>query len=109
MKRFMVLVAIVAGMFGTDVTASAAEPQPTTISIPGLHCMSCAKKVAGELYKVSGVATVQADIKTKILVVIPKEGIVLSPKAIWEAVEKTEESPTKLTGPSGTFSAKPKS
>lgn len=106
-RQLIAVFALACVMFAQAGTARAAEPVPTTISIPDLHCMNCAKRIGAELYKVSGVAAVQADIKTKTLIVTPKAGVALSPKALWEAVELAEEAPAKLTGPGGTFSKKP--
>jgi hypothetical protein len=34
---------------------------------------------------------------------------VLSPRGLWEALEKIEKPPTRLEGPSGVFTAKPAS
>jgi hypothetical protein len=40
--------------------------------------------------------------------VTPQPKTVLSPKALWEAVEKAKKTPAKLAGPGGTFTARPK-
>jgi hypothetical protein len=53
------------------------------------------------------VAKAEADLKAKTITVTPKVGAVLSPKAVWEAIEQADEVPTKLTGPSGIFTKKP--
>ncbi|MBX7102605.1 MAG: heavy-metal-associated domain-containing protein [Gemmataceae bacterium] len=90
-------------------TAAAADPVPTKITIPDLHCMGCAKSVVAQLTAVTGVAKAEPDLATKTITVTPKAGVVLSPKKLWEAVEdKAQKKPTKLDGPSGTFSSKPK-
>ncbi|MBY0232500.1 MAG: heavy-metal-associated domain-containing protein [Gemmataceae bacterium] len=89
--------------------AWAADPVPTTVIVPGADCPSCAKKVADRLYAVAGVATVRADVKAQALVVTPRPGQALSPRALWEAVEKSGKTPSRLEGPSGTFTAKPAS
>lgn len=85
----------------------AANPAPTTIAIPDLECQGCAKKVAAQVYAVPGVATVQANVQGKTATITPKPEAVLSPRALWEAVEKAGKQPAKLEGPSGTFTAKP--
>lgn len=87
----------------------AAETAATTITLQDMHCEGCAKKVGGKLTAVSGVAKVEYDVEQKIMVVTPKDNVVLSPKALWQAVEKAGKVPTKLEGPSGTFTEKPKS
>lgn len=76
---------------------------------PGVHRGSCAKKACGETEELPGAAKTQTDRKTKTVYALAKAGTVLSPKALWEATEKAEQEPTKPVGPSGTFTAKPKS
>lgn len=103
----MVLAALTVGMLGGGLRA--APPALTAITIPEMHCQGCAKKVAAQLYQVPGVAAVQADVQAKKLLVTPKEQALVSPRALWEAVEKAGKQPTRLEGPSGTFTAKPQS
>lgn len=97
--------ALVVGMGGP---AMAADPAPTTITIPKMDCPSCAKKVAAKLSEVPGVAKVETDPENGIAKVTPQPKVVLSPKLLWEAVEKAKYQPTKLEGPGGAFAAKPK-
>ncbi len=87
--------------------AYAADPAPTTITIPGMHCGGCAKKVAAKLQQVNGVAKAEANVEAKTIKITPKADMVVSPKALWEAVEKAEQTPTKIDGPSGIFTKKP--
>lgn len=87
----------------------AAEPVPTTITIEDIHCSGCAKRISARLAEVNGVATAKTDVKTKTAIVTPKPNVVLSPRALWEAVEKAGNQPSKLEGPSGTFTDKPPS
>ena len=77
------------------------------IPVAGMDCGGCAKKVAAKLTAVAGVAKAEADVEAKTIKVTPKGGEVVSPKALWEAVEKAEQTPTKLEGPSGVFTKKP--
>jgi Cu+-exporting ATPase len=63
--------------------------------------------MADQLYKVPGVAKVETNIEAKMMFVTPKPAVVLSPRALWEAIEKASKVPVKLEGPSGTFAAKP--
>ncbi|MCE9531173.1 MAG: heavy-metal-associated domain-containing protein [Planctomycetes bacterium] len=85
----------------------AADPVPTKLTVPGLDCMNCAKKAGDKLYAVPGVANVKVDIKAKLLIVMPKQGATISPRSLWEAVDKAGYEPSKLEGPEGTFTAKP--
>lgn len=86
----------------------AADPVSTKISVPGIHCDGCAKKLATALAAVKGVATIKTDVEAKTVIVTPKPQTALSPKALWEAVEKAKKEPKKLEGPSGTFTERPK-
>lgn len=87
----------------------AAEPRPTVLTVKGMHCAGCAKKIAGKLTAVPGVEGVEADVPKSYFVVTPAVERTPSPKALWEAVEKAGYTAVKLEGPSGTFTKKPKS
>lgn len=92
--------------------ADAQSPAPTAntiVSVPEMHCPSCAKKMTNEILKVQGVGQVAANIEGKTMIVTPKSGAAPSPRQIWEAVEKSGYVPARLTGPSGDFKAKPQS
>lgn len=86
--------------------SSAAEPA-TTLTVPDLDCPSCAKKLAAKLGVVAGVATVEPNVEAKTVKVTPKAGSSISPKELWEASDLGGWTPTKLEGPSGTFTEKP--
>lgn len=89
--------------------AVGAEPAVTTINVKGMHCAGCASKVAGNLKGVPGVAGAQVDAEKEVAIVMPKSAANPSPRALWEAVEKAGYKPTKLVGPAGAFTSKPKS
>jgi copper chaperone CopZ len=74
-----------------------------------MHCAGCAAKVAGNLKAIQGVAGAQVDAEKEVAIVTPKSAATLSPRALWEAVEKAGYKPAKLVGPSGAFTSKPKS
>ncbi len=97
------MVALVAGS-----TALAAGPDATKISVEGMHCPSCAKKIVAELKAVSGVADVKVNVKEELLTVSTKPKQNPSPRALWEAIEKAGYKPVKLEGPFGIFKEKPK-
>jgi len=80
-----------------------------TISVDGMHCGMCAKKVVGNLQKVSGVAKADANVEQKVVTVAIKNKSAISPKAMWEAVEAAGYKPTKLVTPQGEYKVKPKS
>jgi Cu+-exporting ATPase len=83
--------------------------EPTTITVADMDCPGCAKQVAAKVSKVQGVAKVQTDVEAKTVTVTPRARVVLAPRALWEAVEKAGKQPTRLEGPSGTFTARPQS
>ena len=83
---------------------AATQTMKTTITLEVLSCEGCARNVAAKLLEIRGVSNVKTDLKT----VIPKAEASLSPRQLWEAVEKAGKKPIKLQGPSGTFTSKPK-
>ena len=110
-KLFVASLAICLGLITTVSQSATADDAKlvTSISIEGLHCAACAKKVEGKLKAVKEVATVKIDVKAGIATVTPKADKSLSPRAMWEAVEKAGYTPTQLEGPSGSYTEKPKS
>lgn len=102
------LVAVLA--VGVTVSAYAQNgnnPVYTVISVEKMHCGGCAKKIANKLYEVAGVDKIQVDVEKKILWVHPQAGKQPSPRGLWEAVERADDRPTRLHGPSGVFTTKP--
>lgn len=101
---------IVAFVFVLQGSLHAAPAAGTTkITIPAMECKSCAKKVAAELSKVPGVVKVDTDVEATVAVITPRPQAVVSPRALWEAVERAGKKPMKLEGPSGSFASKPQS
>lgn len=88
---------------------TAAPVVPTTITVEAIDCQGCAKRIVTRLAAVPGVASVQTDLKAATATVQPKEAATPSPRALWEAMEKSGHKPVKLQGPAGTFTAKPAS
>ena len=105
----VVALLMLAATLVSSTRATAAESKTTTISVKGMHCPSCAKKITGKVKAVSGVAEAEADVKAGTISVEPEKDKAPSPKAMWEAVEKAGYTPTKLAGPGGTYTEKPKS
>jgi copper chaperone CopZ len=94
----------------SDPPAKAPPPPPAyTITMPSMHCAGCGKKIVDKLVTMKGVAKAEATVQTKTIKVTPKPNVTLSPKEMWELVEKVEEAPAKLEMPDGTIhTAKPK-
>jgi len=99
-------IAVCAVLLTLGLTLSAAAEAPTTITVPTMDCAGCAKNVAARLKQVPGVASAQANLQAQTITVTPQQAQVLSPRALWEAVEKARHRPSRLEGPSGTFTAK---
>ena len=101
-------IAIAAAVLIVASQASAAEPAWSSIQVKEMHCAGCAKKIAARLYAVRGVKEVRVDVDKKTLFVAPQQNATLSPRAMWEAVEKAKDHPIRLAGPSGTFTERPR-
>jgi copper chaperone CopZ len=80
-------------------------PGETAIYITNMHCPTCAKKIAGKLYRVKGVMKVKTDVKKNLAVVTAQSKKQIDPKAAWTAVRQAGFKPAKLIGPQGTFIA----
>lgn len=91
---------------GISTVAAAKEGAPTVITVKKM-CPSCAKKINQGLAKVAGAAAASNDLESRTYTVTPKPGAVLSPRDVWAAVRKGGEVPTRLDGPSGSFSEEP--
>ena len=55
----------------------------------------------------TGVESVQTDVKESTATVTPKKDKVPSPKEMWDAVVKAGYTPSLLEGPNGKFEKKP--
>lgn len=109
-RRWFVSAAMLLAMGFASVTwAADAKKKATTVINTKKMCPSCSKKIVSKFRKIEGVADARADVKAKTFSVVPKSGRVLSPRRLWETVEKGGEQPVRLAGPSGTFTTKPKS
>ena len=107
-RRFLTAAAAVFALFSSAVLV-AAEAPTITITVEGMHCPVCAKKITSKVMAVSGVSAAKAYVKVAQIVVTPKTPNGPSSRALWESVEKAGYTPTKLAGPGGTFTEKPKS
>lgn len=83
------------------------KPAATVMTVKEM-CGGCVKKITKHLQPMEGIAAIQCDIKAKTVKVTPKGGHTLSPKGLWTAMDEIGKTPTKLVGPSGTFTSKPK-
>lgn len=107
LNRWTAAVAV-ATILALGAAAQPPDPAATTITVEKM-CEGCAKKITAKLQEMRGVAAVKANVPAKAVTVTPREQTILSPRALWEAVEKSGERPVKLEGPRGKFTEKPKS
>jgi copper chaperone CopZ len=108
----LVLFALVAARLHADAPQQPAKiaavklaPGETAIYITNMHCPTCAKKIAGKLYRVKGVMKVKTDVKKNLAIVTAQSKKQINPKAAWTAVRQAGFKPAKLIGPNGTFVA----
>ncbi len=107
-SRRAIIWSMAALLMGTSTAIYAADPlNNTTITIKGLHCAGCAKKVKSKLTAVANVKSAEVDHQSGLATVKVVESKSASPRALWEAVESADAKPTKLVGPDGTFTSKP--
>ena len=108
----LLLICVTSSLFATRsaVAADSKESKAdSVITIDGMHCEMCAKTVTKKLQGIKNVASVKIDVKAGKATVAPATRATLSAKSLWEAIEASNFTPTKLEGPSGTFTKKPKS
>lgn len=104
--RCFLLVAVVALPSSLVVSASGASPDATVVSVKKL-CPTCGKKIVQKLEQLPETQSASMNVEQKLVKVVAKPGQNLSPRLIWETVEKGGEQPVKLQGPAGTFTSKP--
>lgn len=93
------------------VTASqlaAAPPQqvPTVVTVKKL-CPTCGKNIVQKLSDLPQVAEATMNVEQRTLRVRCIPGGSVSPRAVWETVERGGEQPVKIQCPMGTFTSKP--
>jgi Cu+-exporting ATPase len=98
----------VIGCVALATWAIAATPQPTTTVTVKRLCPTCSKKIVQKLKQMPQVSQVTVDVEHRMFVVQATPESALSPRQIWETVERGGEQPVKLEGPSGAFTEKPK-
>ena len=79
----------------------------TTVTV-GEMCGGCVKQITARFDKEKSVAKIKCDIDTKSVEIFPAKDVRLSPLGIWEILESIGKKPSKLVGPEGTFTSKPK-
>ena len=105
----MAAVMMVAGVAAPSDVLSAERTKTNTVMTVGEMCGGCVKKITKRFDEVEPVAKVECDIEKQSVTLIPKTGVRLSPKGIWEIMESIGKEPKKMVTPEGTFTSKPKS
>lgn len=101
------MLAFLAVMAPSQSIAAAVRPATCLVTIEGMHCPACAKAVAGKLKRVPDVADAVIDVRSGFATASPVQGKEPSPRSLWEAVEAGGYGPTRIEGPSGTFTSQP--
>ena len=102
--KYLLLTICLVGLIGKS--AQAATPQgayQVQIFAEDMCCKGCAQKVAGQLYAAPGVTAVDANLKTKTVVVTVSQQKGATLEQLWQAVAAGEGGPTKLTTADATF------
>ena len=100
--------ALVVAMAVATSPASAAETEKSsTVMTVSEMCGGCVKKITKRFDGVKGIAGVRCSIEHQSVTLIPAEGVRLSPRGVWEAMEGIGKTPKKMICPAGTFTSKP--
>lgn len=104
--RFFLLAAIALSSM-LSATAWGGPPEGATLVSVKSLCPVCGKKIVQKLEQLPQTQSASINVDQRIVQVVAKPGHTLSPRQIWEIVEKGGEQPVRLQGPSGTFTTKP--
>ncbi|EMB15282.1 heavy-metal-associated domain-containing protein [Rhodopirellula europaea] len=74
----------------------------------GEMCGGCVKRITARFDSVDAVTKVVCSIEKKSVTLVPKDGVKLSPKGIWQIMESIGKTPKKMITSDGTFTSKPK-
>ncbi len=93
-------------VLGATRSLEAAETRSTVITVSEM-CGGCVKKIKAKLGEYSVIDDVQCNLQAQTVTVTPKPEKALSPRGMWEVMESIGKTPSRLAGPSGTFTSKP--
>lgn len=77
------VILLVATSYARAADNSPAKSSTVTISVAGMHCAGCAKKVETKLKTIAGVDQVKIDVAKGTVVVNPRAKKELSPRLLW--------------------------
>lgn len=107
MRLAMVLFCGSVAFAGGELRAASPATATTVVTVKKL-CPSCGKKIVQRLSEMPHVAEASMNVDERTILVRCKPSGTVSPRAVWETVERGGEQPVRLAGPSGTFTTKPK-
>lgn len=90
-----------------SIATEAAIPLWTTTISVKLDNEKCVSRIVESLREVPNVAEARADLQKGTATVTPSVLRQPSPRALWEAVEKTGHAVVQMQGPRGKFTSKP--
>lgn len=106
LRRLSLAVVLCSSLYA-HCPALATPPEVTTVIAVKKLCPTCGKKILQKLQQVPTVEAASMNVEQRIIHVQCRAGSFVSPKLLWETVERGGEQPIRLQGPSGTFTAKP--
>jgi hypothetical protein len=109
-KKFFTAFAVFtfcAATFSMACFAEEAEKTNTVVTVSEM-CGGCDKKITKRFEDEKDVSKIECSIEKKTVTLVPKEGVKLNAKKVWEIMEGISKTPTKLESPEGTFTTKPK-
>lgn len=101
------LVLVAACLAVSSLAAAESQQVPTIVTVKKL-CPTCGKKIVQKLSELPQVAEATMNVEQRTLRVQCKPGGSVSPRAVWETVERGGEQPVKIQCPTGTFTTKPR-
>jgi hypothetical protein len=101
------VVALVLSYGGNAVTQQPQSPVAVLVT-KRMCCAHESVPAIKEMSKIPGVARVVADHNARSLTIVPKANAIPSPMAIWEAAERTQLEPLRLSTALGVYNAKPR-
>lgn len=108
MSRCAAGIAVLLVIFTVASPAEATDAPPATVITVGEMCGGCVKMINAKFDNVKGIASVRCDIKAKTVTMTPASGYRLNSRVLWEMMDEIGKTPTKLAGPDGVFTSKPK-
>lgn len=102
----LVLLWSIACVIASQPATAAPRQVPTVVTVKKL-CPTCGKKIVQKLSELPHVEEATMNVEQRTIFVRCTPAGSVSPRVVWETVERGGEQPIKLQGPMGTFTTKP--